>query len=92
MNIIHIISDTFRRDNLDVYGGKGYCPALNAFAEKCIVFNKAYITSFPTVPIRGDLVTGEVGICRRGWEPSSTQCTCHSKPTHSSWCCKYDDR
>lgn len=69
MNIIHIISDTFRRDNLDVYGGKGYCPALNAFAEKCIVFNKAYITSFPTVPIRGDLVTGEVGICRRGWEP-----------------------
>ncbi len=69
MNIIHIISDTFRRDNLDVYGGKGYCPALNAFAEKCIVFNKAYITSFPTVPIRGDLVTGEIGICRRGWEP-----------------------
>ena len=69
MNIIHIISDTFRRDNLDVYGGKGYCPALNAFAEKCIVFNRAYITSFPTVPIRGDLVTGEVGICRRGWEP-----------------------
>lgn len=69
MNIIHIISDTFRRDNLGVYGGKGYCPALNAFAEKCIVFNKAYITSFPTVPIRGDLVTGEVGICRRGWEP-----------------------
>ncbi len=69
MNIIHIISDTFRRDNLETYGGKGYCPALNAFAEKCIVFNKAYITSFPTVPIRGDLVTGEVGICRRGWEP-----------------------
>ena len=69
MNIIHIISDTFRRDNLEVYGGNGYCPALNAFAKKSIVFNKAYITSFPTVPIRGDLVTGEVGICRRGWEP-----------------------
>ncbi len=69
MNIIHIISDTFRRDNLEVYGGKGYCPALNAFAEKSVVFNKAYICSFPTVPIRGDLVTGEVGICRRGWEP-----------------------
>ena len=69
MNIIHIISDTFRRDNLAIYGGKGYSPALNAFAEKCVVFDKAYVCSYPTVPIRGDLVTGEVGICRRGWEP-----------------------
>ena len=69
MNIIHIISDTFRRDNLEIYGGKSYCPALNAFAEKCVVFDKAYVCSYPTVPIRGDLVTGEVGICRRGWEP-----------------------
>ena len=69
MNIIHIISDTFRRDNLEIFGGKGYSPALNAFAEKCVVFDKAYVCSYPTVPIRGDLVTGEVGICRRGWEP-----------------------
>ncbi len=69
MNIIHIISDTFRRDNLEVYGGKGYSPALNTFAEKCVVFDKAYVSSYPTVPIRGDLVTGELGICRRGWEP-----------------------
>ena len=65
----HIISDTFRRDNLEIYGGKGYSPALNAFAEKCVVFDKAYVCSYPTVPTRGDLVTGEVGICRRGWEP-----------------------
>ena len=69
MNIIHIISDTFRRDNLAIYGGKGYTPSLNAFAEKCVVFDKAYVCSYPTVPIRGDLVTGQVGICRRGWEP-----------------------
>lgn len=69
MNIIHIISDTFRRDNLEVFGGNGYSPALNAFTEKCVVFDKAYVCSYPTVPIRGDLVTGEVGICRRGWEP-----------------------
>ena len=69
MNIIHIISDTFRRDNLAIYGGKGYTPSLNAFAEKCVVFDKAYVCSYPTVPIRGDMVTGQVGICRRGWEP-----------------------
>lgn len=69
MNVVHIISDTFRRDNLEIYGGKGYTPALNAFAEKCVVFDKAYVCSYPTVPIRGDLVTGQVGICRRGWEP-----------------------
>ena len=69
MNIIHIISDTFRRDNLAIYGGKGYTPSLNAFAEKCVVFDKAYVCGFPTVPIRGELVTGQVSICRRGWEP-----------------------
>ena len=69
MNIIHIISDTFRRDNLAIYGGKGYTPSLNAFAEKCVIFDKAYVCGFPTVPIRGELVTGQVSICRRGWEP-----------------------
>ena len=69
MNIIHIISDTFRRDNLAIYGGRGYTPSLNAFAEKCVVFDKAYVCGFPTVPIRGELVTGQVSICRRGWEP-----------------------
>ena len=69
MNIIHIISDTFRRDNLAIFGGKGYTPSLNAFAEKCVVFDKAYVCGFPTVPIRGELVTGQVSICRRGWEP-----------------------
>ena len=69
INIIHIISDTFRRDNLAIYGGKGYTPSLNAFAEKCVVFDKAYVCGFPTVPIRGELVTGQVSICRRGWEP-----------------------
>ncbi|MCZ6634198.1 MAG: sulfatase [bacterium] len=69
MNIIHIISDTFRRDNLSLFGGKGHAPFLNSFAEKCVVFDRTYVTSFPTVPIRGDLVTGQVGICRRGWEP-----------------------
>ena len=74
MNIIHIISDTFRRDNLATYGDdrqptKGYTPFLDAFAEKCVVFDKAYVCSYPTVPIRGDLVTGQVGLARRGWEP-----------------------
>lgn len=69
MNVIHIISDTFRRDNLAIFGGKGYTPSLNAFAEKCVVFDKAYVCGFPTVPIRGELVTGQVSICRRGWEP-----------------------
>ena len=69
MNVIHIISDTFRRDNLKVFGGRGHAPFLDAFAEKCVLFDRAYVCSFPTVPIRGELVTGQVGMCRRGWEP-----------------------
>lgn len=69
MNVIHIISDTFRRDNLACYGGRAHTPSLDAFVEKCVAFDRAYVCSFPTVPIRGELVTGQVSFCRRGWEP-----------------------
>ena len=69
MNVIHIISDTFRRDNLSIFGGQAHTPSLDAFFARSVVFDRAYVCSFPTVPIRGELVTGQVGMCRRGWEP-----------------------
>ena len=71
MNIILIVSDTFRRDNLPCYDPETVVrtPNLDGLAEKAIVFDGAYTGSYPTVPQRGDLLTGQLGFTRRGWEP-----------------------
>ena len=70
MNVILVISDTMRRDNLGCYGAppwaanfKGgldhiHTPHLDRFAEQCTVFDNAYISSFPTIPTRHDILTG----------------------------------
>ena len=60
MNVIQIVSDTFRRDYLGCYGNEWiHTENLDAFARKSIVFDKAYIASFPTIPHRRDLFTGK---------------------------------
>ncbi|MDA8291476.1 MAG: sulfatase [Actinomycetota bacterium] len=65
-----IVSDTFRRDNLVAYGGRGdVCPNLNRFADESSVFDGFYACSFPTVPARADLLTGRVSFTRQGWGP-----------------------
>jgi len=70
MNIIFIISDTFRWDHLGCYGNKWIStPNLDRFAKRSIIFDKAYAASFPTVPNRMDLVTGRFTFTYRQWEP-----------------------
>ncbi len=70
MNIIEIISDTFRRDYLGAYGNKWIrTPYLDRFARMSTTFDRAYICSFPTVPARYELLTGMVAFPTRGWEP-----------------------
>lgn len=69
-NIIVIVSDTFRRDNLSIYGGDPQiAPNLNRFATESSVFERAYSCSFPTVPARADLLTGRAAFTRQGWGP-----------------------
>lgn len=73
MNIIFVVSDTFRRDNLSCYAQRQVrTPHLDRFAEKCVVFNRAYANSFPTMPARADFFTGKHTFTYRGWEPLST--------------------
>jgi len=49
MNVIVIVSDTFRRDRLGCYGnGWMHTPVLDAFAKEAAVFDRAYAASFPT--------------------------------------------
>jgi arylsulfatase A-like enzyme len=70
VNIIFIVSDTFRRDNLNCYGGyQVKTPNIDRLSEKSVIFNRCYICSFPTMPARADLFTGKRTYTFMGWEP-----------------------
>jgi arylsulfatase A-like enzyme len=59
LNVILLVSDTFRADNLATYGSQWVdCPNLNRFAEQAIIFEDAYPEGMPTIPIRRQLYTG----------------------------------
>jgi arylsulfatase A-like enzyme len=59
LNVILLVSDTFRADNLAAYGSQWIdCPNLNRFAEQAVIFEDAYPEGMPTIPIRRQLYTG----------------------------------
>jgi len=66
LNLIVIVADTFRADNLACYGPKWLdkleTPNLDRFAERATVFTDAYAEVMPTIPIRRTLYTGRRGI------------------------------
>ena len=70
MNVIFIMSDSFRRDHLGCYGNQRIrTPNLDRFAQESIVFDRAYITSYATLPNRWDTINGRYGFPFRGWQP-----------------------
>ena len=59
LNVILLVSDTFRADNLEAYGSDWIeCPFLNSFAKDCVIFEDFYPEGMPTIPIRRTLMTG----------------------------------
>jgi arylsulfatase A-like enzyme len=70
MNVILIVSDTFRRDHLGCYGNPWiHTPHLDRLADQSIVFDHRYAASFPTVPHRADVLTGKYSFAYLGWRP-----------------------
>ncbi len=73
LNFILIISDTLRRDFLSCYGNTAYTAMhtehIQKFADKSLVFDKAYAASFPTVPHRHDVFTGCYTATFMPWAP-----------------------
>jgi len=70
LNIVQIVSDTFRRDFLGCYGNDWmHTEHLDAFAKKSLVFDRAYIASYPTMPNRADNFTGKYTFNYLGWAP-----------------------
>ena len=59
LNLILLMCDTFRADNLGCYGSEWIeCPNLNKFAKDSIIFEDCYPEAMPTVAIRRTLWTG----------------------------------
>jgi len=70
LNVIQIVSDTFRRDFLGCYGNDWiHTENLDDLAKQSTVFDRAYIASFPTIPNRHDLFTGRYTFPYSGWAP-----------------------
>ncbi|MEA3346330.1 MAG: sulfatase [Chloroflexota bacterium] len=70
MNFILIISDTLRYDHLGCHGNEWIStPHIDRFADKSIVFDRAYEASFPTVPTRHDVLTGRYTFTHAAWAP-----------------------
>ncbi len=70
LNIIIIVSDTYRYDHLAFHGKKQIkSPELDAFAAHSCVFEEAHVSSFPTIPHRTDMITGRYGFPFYGWRP-----------------------
>src|SRR5205807_3518280 len=74
-NVLLIISDTLRRDCVSVYGEPGWfgrpidTPHLERFSQRATVFDRAYSSSFPTVPLRNDILTGRATFTYKQWAP-----------------------
>jgi arylsulfatase A-like enzyme len=70
MNVICVLLDTLRRDHLGCYGNDRIeTPNLDRFANNSARFENAYIGSYPCMPARQDLWTGQLNFLWRGWSP-----------------------
>ena len=68
MNVVFIMCDTLRRDYLGCYGNTWVrTPFIDKLAAEAHVFDRAYFSSYPTVPNRSDILTGRLNFTYSGW-------------------------
>jgi len=62
LNIVLLMSDTFRFDNLeDAAEMPVRTPCLDAFRKRAVLLSQFYVSSFPTIPHRTDMTSGRMG-------------------------------
>lgn len=70
MNLVFIMTDTFRYDHLGCNGNREIrTPHLDRLSKRSIIFDRCYANSFPTMPCRADLATGKYTYGFMGWGP-----------------------
>ncbi|MGQ9632554.1 MAG: sulfatase family protein [bacterium] len=68
MNIVLIISDSLRPDYCGCYGnGWVKTPNIDALSRESVKFTRAFTASFPTGPMRKDLLTGRFTFTYASW-------------------------
>jgi len=69
MNCLVFILDTLRWDHLGHNKWQPIrTPNIDRFAQRATIFDRAVISSFPTIPHRTDVITGNVNFPRYGWK------------------------
>ncbi|MCW4025992.1 MAG: sulfatase-like hydrolase/transferase [Candidatus Bathyarchaeota archaeon] len=77
-NVIVIMLDSFRQDHIGFYNrgepvfeGIEPCktPNIDRFAQESVVFENAYPSGLPTIPLRTELMTGQDTLPFRPWQP-----------------------
>ncbi|MFP4029548.1 MAG: sulfatase [Candidatus Brocadiia bacterium] len=70
MNVVAIIIDTLRRDYLGAYGNDWIeTPNIDNLAKESMVYDFSFVHSYPTIPHRTDVITGQYGEPFHPWMP-----------------------
>jgi arylsulfatase A-like enzyme len=71
MNIILLVIDTLRYDRVGFHGACPHIqtPNFDRLAAKSLVYDRAFASSFPTIPHRTDVMTGQYGAPFHPWAP-----------------------
>ncbi|UOF88757.1 sulfatase [Fodinisporobacter ferrooxydans] len=70
MNVVLLLVDTLRYDFMGFNGNKNIqTPNMDRLAKKSIVFDNAFLGSYPCMPARRDILTGRYEFPWRGWGP-----------------------
>jgi arylsulfatase A-like enzyme len=69
-NVILVVTDSMRRDAVSPYGSDWIrTPHLDRFSRQAVLFENAFLSSFPTVPCRNDILTGRYTFIYKDWSP-----------------------
>jgi arylsulfatase A-like enzyme len=66
-NVLLIVVDSLRTDNVGAYGSRVRTPNIDALARDGLRFTRAYPEAMPTVPARNSILSGRRTFPFRGW-------------------------
>lgn len=69
MKVITLLIDTLRYDFMGYNNSSIKTPNIDRLASRSLIFDKAYLGSYPCMPARRDLYTGKFEFPFRGWGP-----------------------
>ena len=70
LNVVLIIIDTLRYDYIGAHGNTWIrTPNIDRLAGKSWIFDRAFTNSYPTIPMRTDVMTGRYGVPFNPWLP-----------------------